>query len=314
MQKIDVHCHIYPEEYVEELNKRNLATHPMPVWESAEARIADMDKLDIERQVLSPSSPFVYFEDDELNLDLAQLTNDFLVDICHQHPDRFSGFINVPLGNVKHAIDELKRMVKAPGMLGIALGAHIHGKLLASPGYTPFFDEVDRLGMPILVHPVLPIGIEAVREHQQFYRTVGFLWETTMAVGRLALNGFFERYENINWILSHLGGAIPFVYPSMDWCWRRNPDNEEMPPKPLSEYCRGLYADTARPTTAAIFACAVDLYGEEHIMFGSDLPYTVSIISKNISVLEGLNLTSQSRDKLFYRNAKRLLGLGVGSR
>ena len=145
MRKIDVHGHFYPDEYVKEINKRNLFNiHALPPWQSAEARIAEMDKLDIERQVLSPSNPLVYFEDDELNLYLAQMTNDFLADICQRYPDRFSGFINVPLANVKHALDELKRIVKAPGMLGITLGAHIHGKPLASPEFTPFFEETNR--------------------------------------------------------------------------------------------------------------------------------------------------------------------------
>lgn len=315
MKKIDMHCHFYPKEYIDELDRRNLlSVMRPPVWESTEARIADMDRFDVERQVLSPSTPFGYFEDDELTVYLAQLSNDALVDICRKYPNRFSGFINVPLPNIKHAIDELKRLVKAPGIHGVGLGSHIREKPLASPEFTPFFEEVNRLGIPITIHPNFPIGMENVREYKHFYQSVGFLWETTMAVGRMALTGMFERFSNINWILSHLGGALPFVYTSMEMCQKRDVTTwgmgkDEMPPKPLSEYFRRLYVDSARLITAPILACAVDLYGEEHVMFGTDIPYAYDVVSMNIPRLGKLNLPGQFKEKLFYKNAERLLKL-----
>lgn len=316
MKKIDMHCHFYPKEYVAEINKRNLFDiHGMPLWESAESRIAEMDRFDIERQALSPSSPFVYFEDDDLNLYLAQASNDALADVCRKHPNRFSGFINVPLGNVKHAIDELKRMIKAPGIVGVGLGTNIRGKPLSSPEFTPFFEEVNNLAIPITIHPQSPPGfLDNVPKYKDFYRSVGWLWETTMAVGRMALDGVFDRFRNINWSLSHLGGAIPFVYTSMDACWRRDPTKwgqikEDMPPKPLSEYFRRLYVDAPRLITAPILACAIDLYGEEHVMFGTDIPYIYDVISMNINRIEGLHLPRKSQENFFYENAKRLLKL-----
>jgi hypothetical protein len=38
---------------------------------------------------------------------------------------------------------------------------------------------------------------------------VGFLFETTLAAARLVFSGMVERYPRIQWILGHLGGAIP---------------------------------------------------------------------------------------------------------
>lgn len=164
MKKIDMQCHFYPREYLSEIEKFQLfESHSVPLWESAEARIADMTKLNIERQVLSLSNPFIDSEDDGLNLSLAQMINDFLADVCRKHPDRFSGFINVPLRNVKHATDELKRAMKAPGMLGVILGAHTHGKPFISPEFTPFFEEVNRLGIPIMIHPTTPPGVREIK-------------------------------------------------------------------------------------------------------------------------------------------------------
>lgn len=315
MKKIDMHCHFYPKKYSDELEKRDLlrVMRP-PVWESTEARIADMDKFDIERQVLSPSTPFAYFEDDELTLYLARLNNDAMIDICKKYPDRFAGFINVPLGNVKNSIDEVKRLLNAPGVLGVGLGSHIRGKPLASPEFAPFFDEVNRLGLPVTIHPNFPAGIENVQEYKHFFQSVGFLWETTMAVGRMAITGMLERLPNITWILSHLGGALPFVYTSMDMCQKRDATSwgmgkNAMPPKPLSEYIRKMYVDAARVVTRPILVCAIDLYSEGHVMFGSDIPYAYDATSINIPRIEGLDLSGKFKENFFYHNAKKLLKL-----
>ena len=310
MKKIDVHCHLYPKEYVEEVKKRNLfTTHSLPEWKSAEDRIAVMDRFGIERQVLSPSSPFTYFEDDGLNLYLSRAINGLMLGICSKYPDRFSGFINVPLCNVKQTIDELKHFIKARGILGVSVGANIHGKPLVSPEFAPFWDEVNRLSLPVMIHPVSPIGIDNVGEYKDFYRSVGFLWETTMAVGRMALSGFFDSYPNITFILSHLGGALPFVYTSMDMCQKRNPTKEFVPSRPLSEYFRRLYVDSARLLTVPILTCAIDLYGEKGIMFGSDIPFACDVTQLNIPRIEGFDISEQLRQKILYENAKRLLKL-----
>ncbi len=311
MRKIDTHCHLFPPAYVDELNRRGLfkvRTRP-PVWDSTEARIADMDRLGIERQVLSLSNPLVFFEDDSLNLCLAQMVNDAIGEVCRQHPDRFSGFIAVPLAKVQDAINELHRAIKYPNMVGVVVAAHIRGKALGSEEFLPFFEEVNRSGLTIFIHPVSPVGIEKVTQYQDFCRSVGFLWETTMAVGRLALAGVFEKYPNIKWLLSHLGGALPFVYTSMDMCQQRNPANEYVPAKPLSEYFRQLYVDTARHMTEPILNCALDLYGDEHIVYGSDIPFAYDVTRLNLVKLNELNLTRRQKQKLCYQNAQKLFKL-----
>ena len=311
MKKVDLHCHFYPAEYVNEVEKRKLfeiRTRPQ-LWTSVDARIADMDKYGIERQVLSLSAPFVYFEDDGLNLHLAQMVNDFVARTCRERPDRFSGFVAVPLRNIKHAIDELTRCLKAPGMLGVGVASHIKGKVLTSAEFTPFFQEVDRLGLPVMIHPEYPLGIGKVNDYQDFYRSMGFLWETTMAVGRMALSGFFETYNNVRWILSHLGGALPFVYTSMDMCQKRNPAKEPVASRPVSDYLRNLYVDTARLVTAPILNCAMDLYGAERIVFGTDMPFAYDVTSLNVPRLEGLDVPDQTKQMIFYENAKKLLKL-----
>jgi len=322
LKKIDTHCHIHCKRYIEELKRRGWALREVSIIEKAgvmdwqeyvEARIASMDKLDIERQVLSPASPLCYFEDDEFNLYWCQAANDLLAEVCRKYPDRFSGFVTVPLRNVKHAIDELKRVIDAPGMVGVVLGSHLGGKMLDSPELMPFYEELNKMGLTILIHPAPPVDIDKVPAYQRLYNLhqfIGFLFDTTMAVARMVLKGIFEKYENINLITSHLGGTLPYVYHSIDMMWESLvEDHIEVSPKPPSEYFKRFYADTGRPLKAATLQCAIALLGERHILFGSDIPYWMDFNAPEriISAIEGIDLPVQTEEKIFYENAKRLL-------
>ncbi|MFC2007719.1 amidohydrolase family protein [Chloroflexota bacterium] len=327
MKKIDTHCHIRYLEYQKELEKRGFATGTSGAageetstkdWkEYAEARIANMDRLDIERQVLAcPGYSPSLLADDEFNLYWVQASNDFLAQFCQKHPDRFSGFVGVPLFDVNLAIDELKRATKAQGMVGVVLSSHLGRLMLDSQQLMPFYEEVNKMGLTILIHPSLPIGFDEIEEYQQFsnlYKFIGYLFDSTMAVTRMVYRGIFEKYENINLIASHLGGILPFVCHSIDIMWEQNViDGEETPPKPPSEYFRRFYADTARPLKAATLQCAIALYGEEHILFGSDMPNWVEEFNapeRIISTIEALDLPVIMKENIFYENARRLFNL-----
>lgn len=324
MKKIDSHCHLTHKEYREELKKRGWVSSvgPLPPTEEtqsrnwreyAEARIANMDKLDIERQVLI--CPISYTSDDEFNHYWAQANNDFLARVCRKYPDRFSGFATVPLQNVSHAIDELKRGIKSPGMVGVVLGSHVGEKMLDFPELMPFYEESNKMGLTIFIHPQLPLGFDKVPEYQRrqwanLYQFIGFLFDTTMAVSRMAFMGIFERYENINLIVSHLGGVLPFVCHSIDIMREEMiRDGKETPPKPPSEYFKRFYADTGRPLKRATLECALALFGEDHILFGSDMPsWTEGFDAPRriIAAIEALDLPVQTEERIFYGNAKRL--------
>ena len=280
--------------------------------------ITDMDGLDIEHQVLAcPTFSAAGFADDEFNRYWIQAGNDFLAEVCHMHPDRFSGFFGVPLRNVSDAVDELKRIARSQGMVGLIVGSHIGEVALDSPELQPFYEEADKLGLTILVHPELPAGIELTPGYQKLndlYKFIGFLFDTTMAVIRLAYAGIFERYKNLNLIASHLGGMLSFVSPSVDIMWEKMvKEGADKCLKQPSEYFKRLYADTGRPLNTATLQCALSLFGEDHILFGTDLPNwrieEIDASRRIVSAIEAMELSTVTKEKIFYGNAKKLLKL-----
>ena len=320
--KIDVHGHIYPDEYLNQMEKmsdiiqvvklpggrsimkdKKGTTLGATVRVSIEDRIAIMDETGIDIQILSLANPNVYFADDKTNLFLAQTTNDHLSEVCKKYPNRFMCFASVPLNNVEDSIREIRRAINDLKMNGLALGTNINGKPLDSAEFWPFFEEVDKMGLPVLIHPMAPAGIEAVREYD-LIPVLGFVFETTIAVTRMVCSGLLERCKNINLILSHLGGTLPYLIGRIDWGYRGFPECGKNIPVPPSEYLKSLYYDTALSTFhKPTLRCAYETVGAEHIVLGSDYPHGRA----TISIIEELNWPGEEKEKVYNGNIRKIL-------
>ena len=104
------------------------------------ARLALMDKLGLDHQILSPN-PLTYFyalpAADALRFCRAQ--NDLTAATVAAHPLRFSGFAQLPVQDVDAAISELERAVKALGLVGSYLGSQFGEMELADPKLDPLW-------------------------------------------------------------------------------------------------------------------------------------------------------------------------------
>ncbi len=315
--KIDVHCHTYPVEYVNEVERLSgneaekvlfYAGIPIPIWDSAEKRLAKMDELGIDLEILSTTLPPQSFGD-KADLHLAQMTNDFNANLCSKYPSRFKAFANVPLSNPSNAIKELHRAINDLGFIGIATGTFISRIPLTSPEYLPFLAEANRMKLPIHLHPSLPAGIEVMRQYH-LGGLLGFLFETTTAATKMVFDGVFEKFPDIELILSHFGATIPFVFQRVDDGFKGFPEIRENISKLPSEYLKRFYYDTASSFTRSSFMCTYDFVGPEKIVFGTDDPYARNrLIEIKIRQLGELGLSDGVMGKIYGENAKKVLKL-----
>ena len=315
--KIDIHCHTYPVEYVNEvstLSKKGAeevlfsADIPIPIWDSAEKRLAKMDELGIDVEVLSTTLPPQSFGD-KADLHLAQMTNDFNAGLCSKYPKRFKAFANVPLFNPSNAIEELHRAINELGFIGIATGTFISRIPLMSPEYLPFLAELNRMKVPIHIHPSLPIGIEILRQYK-LAGLLGFLFETTLTATKMVFDGVFEKFPDIVLILSHFGATLPFLFQRVDDGYKGFPDIRENIPKLPSEYFKRFYYDTASSFTRSTFMCTYDFVGPEKVVVGTDDPYARNrLIEIKIRQLGELGLSDEVMGKIYSENTKRVLNL-----
>jgi aminocarboxymuconate-semialdehyde decarboxylase len=77
-------------------------------------------------------------------------------------------------------------------------------------------------------------------------------------------------------------------------------------PKPVSEYLKRMYTDTVSPHSEGM-QFAIDYYGIDNVMYGTDYPCWDP--APCLKLLENVTLSDADKHKLFYSNARRILGL-----
>ena len=79
------------------------------------------------------------------------------------------------------------------------------------------------------------------------------------------------------------------------------------------EYFKMFYNDTALNGNASGLMCAYQFFGEDHLLFGTDMPHDVEngaiAIRKTIEAIEDMNIPESSKKKIFEGNARNLLHL-----
>src|SRR2546430_16848316 len=96
-------------------------------------RIADMDRVGIDVEVLSLSTPNVYFAPPERQAEVARLVNDAYAELAARHPQRVKGFASIPLGGPDAALRELERTQGELRVHGVIVPSDINRRALTAP-------------------------------------------------------------------------------------------------------------------------------------------------------------------------------------
>ena len=321
----DLHTHYYPEAFfrlIEEVGGAfSFGTDPTgrtiiryrgsrffgitPPMTDPARRIEDMDRVGIDVEVLSLSTPNVYFAPPERQAEVARLVNDAYAELAARHPTRFKGFASIPMDDPDAALRELERALDELRMNGVIVLSNINGRALTDPRYRPFFVECDRRHVCVFIHPMIPANAEPFSEYV-LGPIIGFPFDTTLAVARLCYAGVFRELPNIRWILGHLGGAVPYLMERMDNGWRDfaecRVNIDELP----SVYLKRLYYDTVSFSAPSLMLTR-ELVGADHMVMGSDYPHLLGSIDRAVSTIESLEVPSAEKDQILSGTAKAIL-------
>jgi uncharacterized protein len=280
-----------------------------------DGRIAAMDAAGIDVQVLSLTSPGVEQLDAPEAVAFARETNDLLVEAVRRHPSRFAGFAALPTANPEAAADELERTIREHSFKGALINGHTRGRYLDDEFFWPILECAEALGVPIYLHPTPPPRpvVEAsyagnyAPEVAALLSTAAWGWhmETATHVLRLILGGAFDRYQDLQFVVGHMGEALPFMLPRLEIAL---PGEVTKLERPVDSYLReNLHYTFGGFNWVQAFLDLVLQVGVDRIMFSTDHPY--ASMTQARAFLDRLPVSPADRERIAHGNAERLLRL-----
>ena len=323
--RLDLHTHYYTEKYFQMIRDygsefsfdkdptgRTIITHHgarffgvTPPMTDVGKRLEDMDRVGIDTEVISLSTPNIFFADESRQPEVARVMNDSYAELIAKHPARFKGFASIPMDAPDEAIGELHRAIDELKMNGVILLSNIRGRALTSPDYRPFFEEANRMKLCIFLHPMIPAQSEAYNEYV-LGPLVAFPFDTTLAVARMCYAGMLRELPDIRWIIGHAGGALPYLMERLDNGYRDFAECRAHIDQLPSVYLKKLYYDTVTfsPYTLRMVR---DMVGVDHMVMGSDYPHLLGSIDRAITSIEELHIPEGEKQKIFSGTALEIL-------
>lgn len=280
----------------------------------SEERIAAMDAAGIDIFVLSQTSPGVQMEKDpKVAVQRAREANDYLQGKIELYPDRYRGFAHLAMQDVRVACDELERCVKDLGFLGALINGNTNGVYLDDDRYLPFWERVVQLDVPIYIHPADPYVQPYVLEGYTVIQGAAWGWsvDNSSHFLRLLFSGLFDRFPELTIILGHMGETLPYFAWRLDSRYKviNDPDRPRLKKQPSDYFRSNLIITTTGVCQDSALQCALAEMGEDRVLFSVDYPYEV--MEECTEWIDNAPLTDTQREKICYKNAERVLRLGV---
>jgi aminocarboxymuconate-semialdehyde decarboxylase len=322
---IDFHNHYYPPEYLDAVKKGPVRVR-LDYGEDGNPRLhypgdynilvpghRDLDYREgvlrdhgVDVQVITFTTPGVHFEDPTTAVGLAEAVNDSFAREL-QRRSHFTALATLPLNDPAASVRELERAMGDLGLPGAMVFSNVNGTPLAAPAYEPLWKKANELNAVIYIHPAHPASVQGMEDYW-LTALVGFLFDTTLAAAHLVFAGVPERYPQITWALTHMGGALPYLAERCDRGYEAFEDCRRNISQPPTEYFKRFYYDTVNFNPDAI-AFAIKFAGADHILAGSDYPHQIGSIPKMRQAIDTIDVSDHERALILGGNAARLLGL-----
>ncbi|MFD1549574.1 amidohydrolase family protein [Levilactobacillus fuyuanensis] len=301
MTVIDVFAHILPPEFLAQMNavqpnildnfpymKNDLLTD---VAKHRASLPADHQQI-LSAVNLNPED----FVNPEQAAALCRSGNDELAATVRANRDIFpAGVAMLPMNNVPAALKLIDEQVAGSDVLvGVQLFTQALGQPITAPVYEPIFAKLAAIGAPIWLHPVF--------DTHKPDNNLTFSWEyeLTQAMYGIVAAKYFRKYPGLKVIVHHAGAMVPYFSQRIKYI---------QGPADYADFQK-FYVDTAILGNPKALELAVDFFGSDHVLFGTDSPFGIPPVGPTAVIEEAVSamaITDQQRQGILHDNWQTLM-------
>ena len=289
----------------------------------------------IDVSVVSLANPWLDFLDPTIALDTAQRINDDMNNACVENdrsgaPCKLFTFACLPLSAPSAQITtEIERLKSLSHTKGVIMGTTGLGSGLDDPAMSQIWSTLASTGTVVFLHPHYGLPDAAFGGPQVIAKSghvlplaLGFPLETTIAIARMYLAGVFDQHPELQMLLAHSGGTLPFLAGRIQSCvdhereFIANGGHKQGPKRDIWDVLKtNIYLDAVIYGEPGLKA-AIEAGGTDRVMFGTDHPFFPPLKETNgkwLSVESNREAIGDVEDNavelILGRNAVRVLGL-----
>ncbi|MEU5702605.1 amidohydrolase family protein [Streptomyces aurantiacus] len=310
LRAIDVHHHILPDFYRDELQALGIPTVlpgiDKPTW-NAGASLSMMDRHGIRAAVTSVWPGVPTSLEVKPAAEFARRVNEYLAGLISDHPGRFGAFAVLPFPHMDAVLDEFAYAVDVLGLDGVGLVSNYGGLYVGDPSMDPLFAEAERRHRPLFVHPTVPPagGLPLPDVPAPWYE---FPFETVRVAAQLLCNRTLETFPELSVILPHGGGGLPSLAGRLAAGALISPALAARLPEDPMGSLRRLYLDIAMTGDPHALAALRSFSPASRLLVGSDFPLMpeAATLGTGHRVLAHGKFDAEERLLLDHRNAEGL--------
>ncbi|KAI0853425.1 2-amino-3-carboxymuconate-6-semialdehyde decarboxylase [Daldinia vernicosa] len=276
---IDTHIHITTPSYLKVI--RDIGGDPSgwstPVWKLEDC-VRFCDTIGESFSVLSVSAPGpAILGPTEAGRKLARTLNNEVWEVCSRAKGRFGFFACLPdFNDVEGTLEEIKHIFETEKKAnGVVVMTSYGERLLGDEHFKPIWESLENYKALVFVHPTaLNITPEKV-EGWLPAPVIDYPHATTRAVVSLLISGIATACPNVDIILSHAGGTVPFLaqralgFLAEPAFQSQSHTNVTQAKHALGRFYYDVALSTSTPQLKALLAFA----SPSNVLYGSDYPY-----------------------------------------
>jgi len=286
-----------------------------------QARLADMDRMGFDAQMLFPSTLYAHMTSDpEFEAALFRAYNRYVAKQCSAAPERLKWSGLLPLRDQRQALEAIAEMARLGARAAVVFGT-AGDRLLSDPSFLPIWDEFARAKLPLCVHmgmsypPLAQLGRSIYDGH-----IIGMSLPAQLAFMAIVGHRMLDRYQDLKVAFLEFGAEwIFYMVSRMDHYLPLDrgahpfglsmPNPSDLPRASIRHYVKSGHIFVAAEADDQMLHLLFELIGENHVLFSSDFPHGEGRDNAALEILERQDLSESQKQKLLYDNTVRLFGV-----